>query len=208
GARFDSCFCTNSICTPSRANILTGAHSHVNGVTTLFCDIDYRVPNFTESLRGAGYRTALFGKWHLGHTPESLPRPQDFDAWQVFPGQGDYNDPVMINPDGEVQVPGYATDIVTDLSLDWLDEGSADQPFCLMIHHKAPHRPWVAHPKHDDLYPIGTIPEPDTLFDDYATRGEAARAAEMRVGDHMRPLDVDAEMPPELAGEERREDRV
>lgn len=209
GARLDACYCTNSICSPSRATILSGAYSHVNGVKSIFDEIDYRVPNFTGCLREVGYRTALFGKWHLGHRPENLPRSKDFDAWQVFPGQGDYNDPVMITADGEQQVPGYATDIVTDLSLDWLDQQLEGQPFCLMIHHKAPHRPWVPDPKHADLYQVGSIPEPETLFDDYATRGRAAHEATMRIADHLAPADVkEEEVPADLLGEEHRTERT
>lgn len=214
GARLGSCFCTNSICSPSRATILSGTYSHVNGVTSIYSKIDYRVPNFTQCLRDAGYRTALFGKWHLGSEQPHLPRSDDFDAWQIFPGQGDYNDPEMITAEGRVTVPGYATDIVTDLSLSWLDEvtgadtNQQQDPFCLLIHHKAPHRPWIPDPKHRDLYPVGTIPEPDTLFDDYATRGQAAHEAHMRLADHMREDDVKEKLPDELAGDDRREDRA
>ncbi|SDS72139.1 sulfatase family protein [Microlunatus soli] len=209
GARLDACYCTNSICSPSRATILSGTYSHVNGVKSIFDEIEYRVPNFTGCLRQAGYRTALFGKWHLGHRPENLPRAEDFDAWQVFPGQGDYNDPVMITAEGERQVSGYATDIVTDLSLDWLDQQPDGQPFCLMVHHKAPHRPWVPDPKHADLYPVGSIPEPDTLFDDYATRGRAAHEATMRIADHLPPSDIkEQQIPAELIGEEHRTERT
>ncbi|HEY9292005.1 MAG TPA: sulfatase [Microlunatus sp.] len=208
GARLDACYCTNSICSPSRASILSGTYSHVNGVSTIYSEIDYRVPNFTACLRDAGYRTALFGKWHLGHHKESLPRSEDFDAWQVFPGQGDYNDPVMITADGEQTVPGYATDIVTDLSLGWLDEQDQQQPFCLMIHHKAPHRPWVPHPKHRDLYQVGSIPEPDTLFDDYAGKSRAVHEAKMRVGEDLTVTDVKEELPDQLRGDVHRTERT
>lgn len=208
GARLDSCYCTNSICSPSRASILSGTYSHVNGVTSIYSEIDYRVPNFTQCLREAGYRTAMFGKWHLGRQEGSLPRSKDFDSWQIFPGQGEYNDPLMITEDGEEVVPGYATDIVTDLSLNWLDSQPGSQPFCLMIHHKAPHRPWVPHPKHAQLYPVGTIPEPDTLFDDYATKSRAVHEARMRVSDDLNVTDVKEELPAELAGDEKRVDRT
>jgi arylsulfatase A-like enzyme len=211
GARLDSCYCTNAVCAPSRATILSGTYSHLNGVATIYDETDYRVPNFTECLRRTGYRTALFGKWHMGHRPGSLPRSRDFDAWQVFPGQGEYNDPVMINSSGEHTVTGYATNIVTDLSLDWLDgELQRDQgePFCLMIHHKAPHRPWVPDPKHTDLYPVGSIPEPETLFDDYATRSRAAHEATMRVADNLDENDIKEPIPAELAGEEHRVERT
>ncbi len=184
----DNVFCTNSICSPSRATILTGTYSHLNGVPSIYSGFDYRLPTFPEALRAAGYATALFGKWHLGHDPENLPR--GFDDWRIFPGQGEYHDPVMISagPDGVGRyeaVEGYATDIVTDLSLDWLDTLEAGKPFCLLVHHKAPHRPWEPDAAHADLYADVDIPEPDTLFDDYATRTDAARAATMRVADHL-----------------------
>lgn len=209
GARLDACYCTNSICSPSRASILSGTYSHVNGVASIFSEVDYRVPNFTSCLKQVGYQTALFGKWHLGERPESLPRQEDFDAWQVFPGQGEYIDPVMITTDGERVVEGYATDIVTDLALGWLDTHADSGPFCLMVHHKAPHRPWVPHPKHRDLYPIGSIPEPDTLLDDYTNRGTAARSAHMRIADHLDfEEDIKVSVPLELLGEENRVERT
>lgn len=211
GARADACYCTNSICSPSRATILSGTYSHINGVTSIYSEIGYRVPNFTQCLRESGYRTALFGKWHLGHREGSLPRAQDFDSWQIFPGQGEYNDPVMITESGEQVVPGYATDIVTDLSLDWLEDHRRDhgaQPFCLMVHHKAPHRPWVPDPKHAELYPVGSVPEPETLFDDYATKSRAVHEAQMRIADHLNAEDVKEELPADLADEDHRVDRT
>ena len=206
GARMDATYCTNAVCSPSRATILTGTYSHVNGVPSIYAEFDYRVPTFVDVLRRNGYATGLFGKWHLGETAESLPR--DFDEWQVFPGQGEYNNPAMISPRGEERVPGYATDIVTDLSLDWLDRRKEDQPFCLMVHHKAPHRPWVPDPKHSHLYPVGSIPEPDTLFDDYATKSQAVHSATMRIADDLNTEDVKEELPAHLIGEEHRVERT
>jgi len=206
GMRLDNAFCTNSICSPSRATILTGTYSHLNGVPSIYSGFDYRLPTFPEVLHDAGYSTALFGKWHLGHEPENLPR--GFDDWRIFPGQGDYVDPVMISagPDGQAvraTIEGYATDIVTDLSLDWLRSiESDDKPFCLLVHHKAPHRPWVPDAAHADMYTDVEIPEPDTLFDDYATRTDAARSATMRISDHLTANDVKADVPPELLGDD------
>jgi len=208
GARLNACYCTNSICSPSRASILSGTYSHINGVTSIYSEIDYRVPNFTACLRRAGYRTAMFGKWHLGHHQNSLPRAEDFDTWQVFPGQGEYNNPTMISVEGERIMAGYATDIVTDLSLSWLDEGNRDQPFCVMIHHKAPHRPWIPDPKHRDLYPIGTIAEPETLFDDYSTKSRAVHEARMRVGEDLTDDDVKEHLPNNLVGAEHQMERT
>lgn len=206
GSRLDLTFCTNSICSPSRASILTGTYSHVNDVTSIYSEFDYRVPTFPEVLHEHGYATALFGKWHLGQQPVSHPR--GFNAWQIFPGQGDYHDPTMITEDGRQTVPGYATDIVTDLSLDWLAEQVRDRPFCLMVHHKAPHRPWEPDAKHQHLYPVGSIPEPETLFDDYATRSRAVREAKMTIADDLTATDVKEELPDDLRGDDHRAERT
>ena len=116
GMRFDHCYVTNSICTPSRAAILTGTYNHVNGVTTLDTPIDSRLPNVAKHLRTGGYQTAIIGKWHLGEG--TAHEPSGFDFWSVLPGQGEYFDPKMIEMGEEIEVPGYATDIITDKSLD------------------------------------------------------------------------------------------
>ena len=181
GMRFDNAYCTNSICTPSRAAILTGTYNHVNGVTTLETPMDNRQVTYPKLMQAAGYQTALFGKWHLGHGPEH--DPTGFDDWEVLPDQGEYHDPSFINRDGEHQVEGYVTDIITDMSLDYLDRRDESRPFALMIHHKAPHRTWEPDDKHADMYNDITIPEPDTFWDDYATRSAAARAAACRMMD-------------------------
>lgn len=204
GARLDSVYCTNSICTPSRASILTGTYSHVNGACSIYSQFDYRVPTFVDVLQEAGYRTGLFGKWHLGTAEKSNPR--GFDEWKIFPDQGEYIDPVMYGPAGEEQVEGYATDIVTDLSIDFLRETPADQPFCLLVHHKAPHRPWVPHPRYDDLYEVGTIPEPETMWDDHSTRSGVVRDARMGLDD-LRESDVKEPVPAHLQGEDAAEER-
>ncbi|GAA4486641.1 sulfatase [Microbacterium panaciterrae] len=206
GAVLDAMFCTNSICTPSRASILTGTYSHVNGVPGIFTEMDYRVPTFVDVLHGEGYATALFGKWHLGESESAHPR--GFDEWLVFPGQGEYNDPRMIGPDGEVTMSGYATDIVTDLSLDWLDRREGDQPFALFVHHKAPHSPWVPDPKHKDLYPVGTIPEPATLHDQHETLGSWVSRTTMSVADDLTEEYVPDIVPEELLGADKREERA
>ena len=206
GVRMDAVFCTNSICSPSRASILTGTYSHVNGVGSIWTEMDYRVPTFVEVLRDSGYHTALFGKWHLGES--EVARPRGFDAWTVFPGQGEYRDPTMIDADGERTVPGYATDIVTDMSLDWVDGLEEDEPFCLMVHHKAPHRPWVPDEKHAHLYADGDIPEPETFFDDLDTRSKAVRGVHMTIADDLGSEDLKTEVPFELRGPENREARM
>lgn len=204
GARLDAVYCTNSICTPSRATILTGAYSHVNGACSIYSEFDYRVPTFAEVLHDAGYQTALYGKWHLGVTPKS--NPQGFDDWRIFPGQGEYVDPLMYGPKGEERVEGYATDIVTDLSLDFLNGIDRDRPFALLVHHKAPHRPWVPHPRHADLYQAGSIPEPETMWDDHASMSRVVQDVAMTLDD-LTLADVKEPVPADLEGDERWRER-
>lgn len=206
GAQLDSMYCTNSICTPSRASILTGTYSHVNGVPGIFAEMDYRVPTFVDVLHGQGYSTAIFGKWHLGESKSAQPR--NFDDWLVFPGQGVYVDPVIIGPDGEQTITGYATDIVTDLSLDWLSKRDDDKPFALFVHHKAPHSPWIPDDKHRHLYRVGTIPEPETLHDDHTTLGEWAKRITMSIADHLTEVETKEPLPAELEGPENRRARA
>ncbi len=206
GMRFNNCFCTNSICTPSRASILTGTYNHVNEVTTLDTPMDNRLQTFPKLLQEVGYQTAIFGKWHLGQGPEHC--PTGFDDWAVLPGQGLYHNPDFIfnGPDGGERrtVQGYVTDIITDFSLDWLQARDPERPFCLMYHHKAPHRAWEPDEKHAHLYLNEEIPEPETLYDDYSNRSAAAAAAEMRVGVHMNPLDLKSTINHELPENELR----
>ena len=178
GMRLDHCYVTNSICTPSRAAILTGTYNHVNGVKTLATPIDANLPNVAKHLQVGGYQTAIVGKWHLGEGPAHA--PSGFDFWSVLPGQGEYFDPAMIEMGRRIEVPGYATDIITDKSLDWLKARDRDRPFFLMCHHKAPHRSWEPHPRHKHLY-LEEIALPDTFDDDYKNRAKAAAAATMRV---------------------------
>jgi len=192
GIRFDNCFCTNAICSPSRATVLSGTYSHVNGVTTLSTPMDNRLVTFPKLLQAGGYQTAIFGKWHLGLGPEHC--PTGFDDWAVLPGQGWYHNPEFIfaGPDGGTHrtIKGYVTDVITDLGLDWLERRDRDRPFCLLLHHKAAHRKWEPDEKHASLYLNEDIPEPPTLYDDYANRASAAAAAEMRVGVHMSARDM------------------
>ena len=206
GMRFDNCFCTNSICTPSRAAILTGTYNHVNRVTTLKSPMDNRLLTFPKLLRDSVYQTAVFGKWHLGTGPNHC--PMGFDDWAVLPGQGLYHNPELIykGPEGGLPktVMGYVTDIITDTCLDWLERRDRDRPFCLLCHHKAPHREWEPDEKHAHLYLNEEIPEPDTLFDDYRNRASAAKAAEMRVGVHMEQRDLKCRISKELSEEELR----
>ena len=197
GMLFNHCYVTNSICTPSRATILTGMHNHTNGVLTLDSKINKRLPNVAKAMRTGGYQTAMFGKWHLG---EGEPHePTGFDAWSVVPGQGEYWDPQFIEP-GEggkshmVRVEGYATDIITDKSLDWLKERDQEKPFFLMCHHKAPHRSWECNEKHKDLYK-DPVRVPDTFTDDYKNRAKAAEVAKMRVAEDLTYFDLGLAQP-------------
>ncbi len=200
GMRFDNAFCTNSICTPSRAAILTGTYNHINEVTTLDTKMDNTLPTFVKDLQASGYQTGMFGKWHLG-TGEKH-EPTGFDDWAVLPGQGLYHNPTFVfNNDGNSErrtVKGYVTDIITDMSLDFLKARDADKPFFVMCHHKAPHRHWEPDEKHAHMYLNEDIPEPETLYDTYENRASAAEAAEMRMGVHMIPLDTKTEIPRDL----------
>jgi arylsulfatase A-like enzyme len=201
GARFDNVFCGNAICAPSRATILTGTHSHVNGVLTLADRFDGAQVTFPKLLQAAGYQTAIFGKWHLGHGGEA--DPTGFDEWTILPDQGLYHDPFFFVQGEERRFEGYATDLITDFSLDWLDRRDPERPFMLMTHHKAPHRPWEPDEKHATMYDDVEIPYPPTFDDDYATR-PAAEAAVMRIGRDMTFTDLKQEPPAGLSEAEHK----
>lgn len=202
GMRLNHCYCTNAICTPSRAAILTGQHAHINGVRTLGDRLDGRRPILVQKLlKAAHYQTAIVGKWHLGHGEEA--DPSGFDYWNILPRQGLYHDPIMYEMGEEKTYPGYVSEIITDLTIEWLNQREAQRPFFLMCHHKAPHRPWHPGEKYKDLYADEDIPLPETFWDDYSTRGEAARAAKMRMED-LTEIDLKGIPPKRLSlGEER-----
>ncbi len=199
GWRFANCFVTNSLCTPSRAAILTGTYSHVNGVYSLFTPIDASQPTFISQLREAGYRTAMIGKWHLGHGGGA--DPEGFDHWDVLPGQGDYWNPTFINAAGRRTVEGYATDIITDLAIDWVESLDGDDPWCVLVWHKAPHRSWDPKPEHRAMFDEPRA-VPATFWDDYSTRTASVRRTAMRVADHLTIADLKENPPSGLTYEE------
>lgn len=183
GMLFQRCYVTNSICGPSRACILTGKYSHKNGYYINDQEFDTNQSTFPELLQQAGYQTALIGKWHLGR--KSM--PTGFDFWKILEHQGYYYQPKFVDPFGETQHVGYVTDLITHYTLRWLESGRDPQiPFLLLVHHKAPHRPWDPALEHLDDFRKVTFPEPETLFDDYANRASAARRAQMTIARDMR----------------------
>jgi arylsulfatase A-like enzyme len=198
GMLFRDCFVTNSICGPSRAVILTGKYSHINGFRRNGQTFDGSQQTFPKLLQRAGYETAIVGKWHLGSDP------QGFDYWNILIGQGPYYNPPMIDNGLRVQHTGYTTDIVTDLALGWLQtQRDPDRPFLLMLQHKAPHRSWQPSPNHLTMYDKVTIPEPPTLFDDYATRTTAARTQDMTIAGTLTDYDLKLTPPGNLTDQQR-----
>ncbi len=194
GIRFDRAFVTNSICSPSRAVILTGKFSHINGLRDNIQVFDSTQQTFPKLLRGAGYQTGIVGKWHLKS------QPTGFDYWKVLPGQGHYYNPDFKTPEGNVREEGYVTDLITDFTIDWLEnKRDREKPFMLMVHHKAPHREWLPAQRHLTSLRDVQYDQPATLFDNYSDRGRAAREAEMRIFDHM-GLTNDSKIHPEKAG--------
>jgi len=179
GVRFTNCFVTNSLCAPGRATVLTGCYSHLHGVrgnsemANLVEHLNPKLPTFPQLLQKAGYRTGIVGKWHLSDDPAG------FDHWCVLPGQGQYFDPEFIDNGRRKKLKGYSTDVTTDLALEFL-AGAGRQPFCLLYHHKAPHRPFQPAPRHAGLLGDIELPYPATFDDDYATRRMAREAEDMR----------------------------
>ncbi len=199
GVRFDRCYVTNSLCAPSRASILTGTYSHVNGVRGLRTHIDAAQPTFVTELGAAGYHTAIVGKWHMGDGDGH--DPVGFEHWDVLINQGEYFDPTFLSAQGRRTEPGYATDVITDLALRWLDSLDGDEPWCVLIWHKAPHRPWEPDAAHAGMY-SQPIPVPDTFGDDLATRSTSARRAAMRIAEHLNIEDLKVPVPDGLSYED------
>lgn len=177
GMRFDNAFVTNSICKPSRAVMLSGLHSHLNGVLTNAESISVDLETFPKLLQQAGYQTSMIGKWHLGT------EPQGFDYYEILYGQGPYYNPTLRTPYGDIERHGYTTEIITDSALRWLRlDREKDKPFMMIYNHKAPHREWLPGPALDD-YRDRDLPEPSSLFYDYSGLTTAAREQDMEIGE-------------------------
>ena len=175
GIRFNRSFVTNSLCAPSRAVLLTGKYSHKNGLRDNRDHFDGSQVTFPKLLQKAGYQTFMIGKWHLKTAPTG------FDDWKILVGQGSYYNPELIENGEKKKHIGYTTDLLTDIAIDELDHRDPEKPFCMLLHHKAPHRNWMPSPKYMDAYNGKELPLPETFYDDYATRSAAAREADMRI---------------------------
>ncbi len=183
GMRFDRAFVENSLSTPSRACLMTGLYSNQNGQRQLGEGIDTTRTFFTEQLQQAGYQTAVVGKWHMGCDPKG------FDYYHIYNDQGQYYNPQYrgTDTDGKYIVEeGYSTDLTTDHALSFIEHRDTNKPFCLLLHHKAPHRNWLANTKYFGMYDNVTFPMPETFYDDYETRGSAVRTQKMSVTKDMR----------------------
>jgi arylsulfatase A-like enzyme len=213
GMRLDRFFVGNSICAPSRATMLTGLHSHANGVATNGHRFDGSQANVAKLLGRAGYRSAMIGKWHL------KTEPTGFDYYDRLVGQGHYYNPVFRrsaqeggDPEAggdyeQYQTTGYVTDVITDKAIGWLRDNAqnpSDRPFLMLVHHKAPHREWEPAPRHLTLFDDADLAVPPTLFDDWSGKGEPAALQEMTIDRHLRPIDLKLTFPKRLNETQRR----
>ena len=195
GVRFANSFVTNSICTPSRATLLTGQYSHLNGVP-VFNSFDGSRDHVAKRLQAAGYHTGMIGKWHLGSDPTG------FDQWVVLPGQGNYWNPDFLTSAGRLTIEGHCTEITTQLGLEFIDKRPKDKPFFLMLHQKAPHRAWQPDLKNQALFAGKQFPEPETLWDDYATRPTALPINQQTIAKDLTRRDLKLDPPAGLSGPE------
>ena len=181
GAIFTRACVTNSICAPSRAVLLTGKHSFMNGKVDNRMPFDWDQPNFPKLMQANGYQTAMIGKIHLDGIP------QGFDFSMVLPGQGQYYNPDFLVNGEKIRIEGYCTEIITETMLDWLkNKRDPNKPFCALYHQKAPHRNWLPAPKYLNLYDSVTFTPPANFYDDYSNRGRAAKEQEMKIDGHAR----------------------
>ena len=198
GILFTNACVTNSICAPSRAVILTGKHSHLNGKIDNHAKFDTTQVTFPQLFQKAGYQTAMYGKLHFGNNPKGV------DDFWILPGQGDYINPKFLGKKKDTLITGYVTDVITDLTLDWFKtKRDKNKPFMLMYLHKAPHRAWWPSPEKFEEFYEKKFPEPETLFDDYSNRGSAAKSAEMNLLTHMQYMH-DSKVRPHVIEEMRK----
>ncbi|MCF8259444.1 MAG: sulfatase [Melioribacteraceae bacterium] len=183
GVKFQNSFVTNSICGPSRAVLLTGKYSHLNGFKDNLDKFDGSQQTFPKLLKNEGYQTGMFGKWHLKSEPTG------FDSWKVLIDQGEYYNPTLLENGEEKEHIGYTTDIITDIALDELENRDNEKPFCYFVHHKAPHRNWMPNPKYFDVFEDEELPIPETFYDNYKGR-KAAEFADMRIENMFLSLDL------------------
>ena len=184
GVLFRNSFVTNSICAPSRATMLTGKYSHLNGLRDNRDRFDGDQLTWIKLLRKSGYHTSLIGKWHLKS------EPQGFDHYNILIGQGSYYNPRMVENGDTLILEGYTTSVITELALSQLEKRGDGKPFVMLVHHKAPHRNWMPEPKYFELFKNEEIPLPSTFFDDYSTRSMAAREQDMRIEDMFLSTDL------------------
>jgi len=181
GVIFKNSFVGNSICAPSRATLLTGKHTHINGQINNRVTFDGSQLTFPKLLQQAGYQTAMVGKWHLKSDPTG------FDYWNILPGQGQYYNPDFIEMGEKKQFEGYCTTLTTDFALNWLETRNKEKPFCLLLHHKAPHRTWQPDTLHFNEFKDKVYPVPENFFDNYEGR---RAAAEQRLSIRATDMDI------------------
>ena len=194
GMLFVNSFVTNSICGPARATVLTGQYGHLNGVMTNNEPIHPTTVTFPKLMQGAGYQTALFGKWHLRTNPEG------FDRYEILAGQGPYYNPVLHTGSDSVRYTGYTLDVVTDRALKWLNQDrDKSKPFMMMLTFNAPHRWWDPGPDQLSLYRDTTFEIPRTFWDSGQGRASPARDPEMKISLDLIPRDLKLDPPNNLS---------
>ena len=201
GAILKNTFCTNAICGPSRASVITGKYSHVNKYYKNYQGgfFDGSQWTFPKALQQNGYETALVGKWHLASTPQGF----DYYKYHIDNGeQGIYWDPTFNENGTKVKEKGYATNITTDFALNWLTQRKDDKPFCLLLQYKAPHREWYPDTKYENLLENEDFPLPENFYDDYKGRELTAGNTHMTM-DFLNRRDLKMNAPDSLVGKDK-----